>query len=107
MLMKTIPNIFGSTRGACELDFSGEVVAAGPDAPTNLAEPGTPVWGTKLITTVMMDHAGTLAEYVKVDGSLVAPLPKCLSAEEASGLAVVGSTAIQVNSGFDSITISS
>jgi NADPH:quinone reductase-like Zn-dependent oxidoreductase len=96
LLMKLIPSVFVSTWGAPELDFSGEIVAAGPDAPTALTEPGTPVWGTKLIPSVLKDHAGTLAEYVKVDSSTVAPLPKVLSAEEASGLAVVGSTAIQM-----------
>ena len=94
--MKLIPSIFVGTWGAPELDFSGEIVAAGPDAPTALTAPGTPVWGTKLITSTMKDHAGTLAEYVRVDGSTVAPLPKVLSAEEASGLAVVGTTAIQM-----------
>ena len=96
LLMKLIPSFFVGTWGAPELDFSGEIVAAGPDAPPALTEPGTLVWGTKLIPSVMRDHAGTLAEYVKVDGATVAPLPKVLSAEEASGLAVVGSTAIQM-----------
>lgn len=39
------------------------------------------------------DHYGTLADSVNVDAALVAPLPRGLSAEEASGLASVGSEA--------------
>lgn len=50
----------------------------------------------KQLTSAVMDHAGTLAEYVKVDGTTVAPLSKGLSALDASGLAAVGGTALQM-----------
>jgi NADPH:quinone reductase-like Zn-dependent oxidoreductase len=74
------------------LDFSGTVVAAGPDAsPADVSEPGTKVCGTLAISLVAIGR-GTLAEYVLVPASLVAPCPKAMSLAASSGLGVVGQT---------------
>ncbi|KAK3369696.1 hypothetical protein B0T24DRAFT_533570 [Lasiosphaeria ovina] len=75
------------------MDFAGEVVAAGPAAPPELAAPGTRVAGAMGVAQVAFGK-GSLAEYVLVPAHLVAPVPAKLSDAEAAGLfGIAGQTA--------------
>lgn len=93
--MGLLPSILGSTWTALEFDVAGTVIAAGPSASASVPV-GTVVWGYKDVFPTILEHSGTLAEYVVTDSSLVAPLPKGQTAKEAAGLGIVGGTALQL-----------
>ena len=71
-------------------DYAGTVQFAGPLAPKKYA-PGTQVCGC-LSLKYILTGKGTLAEYLIVDSSIIAPKPSTLSSAEASGLGVTGQT---------------
>ena len=72
------------------LDFSGVVV---DPAPGNGIDVGAKVWGS---VPAMKSHAtGTVAEYVVVTADRIGPRPPGLTASEAAGFVVAGTTAIR------------
>jgi NADPH:quinone reductase-like Zn-dependent oxidoreductase len=78
-----------------ELDLSGVVEIAGPDAPANL-QPGTHVFGSvPLMPNYIVYGAGTMAEYTVVGADHVAPVPKAegFGLAEAAALNSNGQTA--------------
>ena len=75
------------------LDFVGHVVQAGPSAPAELSAPETAVCGALSVSLVATGH-GSLAEYISVPASLVAPAPKGLDLRAAAGLGITGQTAV-------------
>jgi NADPH:quinone reductase-like Zn-dependent oxidoreductase len=81
-----------------EFECSGTVVAAGPDAPAELREPGTLVTAFRHIPSVVRGK-GLLAEYVKIPAELaVFPLPEGLRGrmKEAGAMTGVGQTALKM-----------
>jgi len=73
------------------LDFSGVIVGTGPDSKL---EVGTRVCGAMSVG-VHARNVGSLAEYVVVPDSLVAVVPEgMMGMREASGLGIVGQTAV-------------
>ena len=72
------------------LDFSGVVVAAGPDSSLEI---GTRVCGAMSVG-LHARNVGSLAEYVVVPEGLVAVVPAGMEMREASGLGIVGQTAV-------------
>jgi NADPH:quinone reductase-like Zn-dependent oxidoreductase len=72
------------------LDFAGHVVVAGPGAKL---EVGTRVCGAMSVM-VHATNRGSLAEYVVVPESMVAVVPEGIGMREASGLGIVGQTAV-------------
>lgn len=72
------------------LDFSGVVAQAGPECKL---EVGARVCGAVSVG-LHATNVGSLAEYVVVPESLVAVVPEGLGLREASGLGIVGQTAV-------------
>ena len=101
MLMKILPNPFGTTR-IPELDFAGVVTSVGPDSTSpnarNQLTPGTRVFGVTYGTPLQLLQgkvSGTLAEYIVAHKDAVAVTPDGVSSEVAAGLGAVGCTAIR------------
>jgi NADPH:quinone reductase-like Zn-dependent oxidoreductase len=75
------------------MDFAGEVVAAGPQAPAHLAAPGTRICGAYNTAPIVRGN-GTLAEYITVPASVVAQQPAGWTGGAAAGLGgIAGQTA--------------
>jgi NADPH:quinone reductase-like Zn-dependent oxidoreductase len=72
------------------VDFAGEVAGAGPGAGD--LEPGTLVWG---YLGGGMPATGTMADYVVVRRSRLAPAPTTIDLVTAAAVPVVGLTAVQ------------
>jgi NADPH:quinone reductase-like Zn-dependent oxidoreductase len=83
-LINIIPSLpFLSRPYIPEMDLSGIVELAGPDAPADL-KPGTHVFGSvPLLPNYVLYGAGSMAEYAIVPADYLAPVPKA----EAFGLA--------------------
>lgn len=83
-----------------ELEFSGEVVAAGGGAPPEVRDIGTHVIAFQTIPGMVLGH-GVLAEYVRLPGSQVAPLDAAVDLAPASGVIGAGCTGLKMirNSG--------
>jgi NADPH:quinone reductase-like Zn-dependent oxidoreductase len=97
-LQKTIPSWLPFRYQAVPgLDFSGDVVAAGPDSPIKV---GTQVCGSISVGLAFFG-TGSLAEYVTMPAELAAVKPPNVSAREASGLMGVAgqTTAVMVRDG--------
>ncbi|KAK8123665.1 hypothetical protein PG999_003583 [Apiospora kogelbergensis] len=105
-LMATFPSWLPWRRNPIAgLDFVGEVVAAGPQAPPALAVPGTLVCGALGVRQAFFG-AGTLAEALVVPAELVAAVPQRFLASStrggggdlraAVGLGITGQTAALV-----------
>ena len=91
--LSLIPSWLPFRRSATPgLDFAGEVVAAGPAVPADLAV-GTQVCGALGVAQVAFG-TGSLAEYVVVPAHLVVAVPRGLGLDAAAGLhGVAGQTA--------------
>jgi NADPH:quinone reductase-like Zn-dependent oxidoreductase len=101
MLMKILPNPFGTTR-IPELDFAGVVTSIGSDSTKpsarNQLTPGTRVFGVTYGTPLQLLQgkvSGTLAEYIVAHEDAVAVTPDGVSSEVAAGFGAVGCTAIR------------
>jgi len=101
MLMKILPNPFGTTR-IPELDFAGVVTSIGSDSTKpsarNQLTPGTRVFGVTYGTPLQLLQGkvnGTLAEYIVAHEDAVAVTPDGVSSEVAAGFGAVGCTAIR------------
>lgn len=82
-------------RPVAGFDFAGEVLAAGPDAPPDLAAVGTPVCGALGVGPVLRGE-GTLAEVITVPAHLVAPRPATWAPAAAVAAGITGQTAAVV-----------
>jgi NADPH:quinone reductase-like Zn-dependent oxidoreductase len=80
-----------------EIDFCGEIAAAGPRVPADISTPGTRVFGNVTVNQ-MISGGGAMAEYILVDAvaACVRPPPPSLSLAEAAGLSSNGQTALQM-----------
>lgn len=76
------------------MDFCGRVVTTGPGA-THLSE-GQLVYGCHSRPTKF----GTLAEYLSISASLIAPLPDGVEVDHAAGVGIAGQTAYQTLLGY-------
>lgn len=76
------------------MDFCGRVVTAGPGAAH--FEPGQLVYGCHSRPM----RFGTLAEYLIISGSLIAPVPEGVEIEHAAGVGIAGQTAYQSLVGY-------
>lgn len=95
IMMQLCPFLLRSKPAIPELDFSGVIVAAGTDVPrSRRLLPGTPVFGSVVVTAHLKAGAGALAEYVVVDHASVVQKPANISFEEGAGLGVAGCTAL-------------
>lgn len=101
ILMKILPNPFGTTR-IPELDFAGVVasVGSGSTSPStrNQLTPGTRVFGVTYGTPLQLLQgkvSGTLAEYIVTHEDAVVVTPDGVSSEVAAGFGAVGCTAIR------------
>jgi hypothetical protein len=95
-VMATIPAFLRWWRPVIpEIDFAGEVAAAGPRAPPNVAAPGTRVFSTVSALQSVVGGQGSLAEYVLVDAraAVVHPAPRNIPLEASAGLGGNGQTA--------------
>jgi NADPH:quinone reductase-like Zn-dependent oxidoreductase len=106
LMMQLLPPIFRTKPCIPELDFSGHVVQVGrgvsPDSPSSCS-PGAAVFGSILVGAHVRG-SGALADYVVADTAADKPSVLCLpirdessfSLEQAAGLCVAGSTAIDL-----------
>ncbi|PLB49034.1 zinc-binding oxidoreductase [Aspergillus steynii IBT 23096] len=102
IMMNLIPSIFRNPSTIAETDFSGVVVSTGKKVPVSRAPnsnrsfpPGTAVFGSIPVPQHLLG-SGALAEYVVVDMASVARKPESFTFAEAAGLAVSGSTALDL-----------
>jgi NADPH:quinone reductase-like Zn-dependent oxidoreductase len=87
-----------------ETDFSGTVIALGDAIPRTPLEAyparffdvGTPVFGSVSVSAHLKTGMGTLAEFVEVEMDDLARRPARVDAAEAAGVAVSGSTALEL-----------
>lgn len=95
--LSIVPAFLSAQDAIPELECSGAVVAAGPDAPANLREPGTLVAAFQSPLDVMRGR-GLLAEYVKIDAETVMVVPESLRErmKEVGGLTCAGQTALKM-----------
>jgi NADPH:quinone reductase-like Zn-dependent oxidoreductase len=94
-LTSIVPSVpFLSRPYTPELDFSGVIELAGPDAPSSLT-PGAQVWGSPTLQDFMLYGHGALAEYVLVPAICIALVPKApgFGLAEAAALNGNGQTA--------------
>lgn len=102
MVMKLLPNPFGTQKVALELDFAGVITATGSNATRASSRseltPGTRVFGATYGTPLQLIQgkvSGTLAEYAVVHEDAVAVTPDLVSSRVAAGLGAVGCTAVR------------
>ncbi|CAK7209390.1 hypothetical protein SBRCBS47491_000425 [Sporothrix bragantina] len=97
LFLKSFPSfpIIGSSVWTPELEFSGEVVGAGSRAPPEVRDVGSHVIAFQSIPAMALGH-GVCAEYVRISGSQVAPLPASVDFAEASGVVGAGCTALKL-----------
>jgi NADPH:quinone reductase-like Zn-dependent oxidoreductase len=95
--MKLMPILpFGGPR-LPELELSGEVVAAGDAAPSELREPGTLVAAFQDPPNLILKGSGILAEYVRLPGNNVVRIDgERVDMPAASGIHCSGSTALKM-----------
>lgn len=96
-MLGILPAFLSAQASIPELECSGTVVAAGPDAPSNLREPGTLVAAFQSPLNVVRGR-GFLAEYVKIDAKTVMAIPEGLRGrmKEVGGLTCAGQTALRM-----------
>lgn len=95
LLMALIPDTPLTRPWIPEIEFSGEIVAAGANAPPEVRDPGTHVIGFESVLNFAMGH-GVLAEYVRVPGSHVVRVGGGVDMVSASGINASGSTALKI-----------
>ncbi|KAJ5144701.1 hypothetical protein N7448_002093 [Penicillium atrosanguineum] len=96
MLMKTLPNLPLTGPWVPEMELSGEVVAAGENAPAELHDLGSHVIAfLNVPSAVLMGH-GVLAEYVRLPGCQVILIDGGVDMASASGINCSGSTALKM-----------
>lgn len=93
--MTIIPNTPFTRPWIPEIEFSGEVVFAGANAPPDVRDPGTRVIGFQSIFGYAMGR-GVLAEYVCVPGSHLARVNDKVDMVAASGINGAGSCALKM-----------
>jgi NADPH:quinone reductase-like Zn-dependent oxidoreductase len=81
-----------------ELDFSGTVVSVGASVASTRPDltPGSSVFGSVHIASMMKTGGGALAEYVAIEAERVVKVPEGMGMEEAAGLGVAGCTALEL-----------
>lgn len=95
--LNTIPSVplLGASTWIPELEFSGEVVAAGSGALPEVRDVGTRVIAFQSIPAMVRGY-GVLAEYVRIPSTQVAPLPESVDFAQASGVVGAGCTALKL-----------
>ncbi|CAK7201029.1 hypothetical protein SEUCBS139899_003730 [Sporothrix eucalyptigena] len=93
-VLPSIPFV-GSNTYIPELEFSGEIVGAGNSAPLEVRDKGTRVVAFQTIPGMVLGY-GVLAEYVRLPGAQVAPLPESVDYAQASGVIGAGCTALKL-----------
>jgi NADPH:quinone reductase-like Zn-dependent oxidoreductase len=96
IMMKAIPSLPFSGPHVPELELSGQVVAAGGGAPTELRTPGTSVIAFRNPLTAMLMGYGVLAEYVRLPSSQVCLIDPAVDMVSASGVHCSGSAALNM-----------
>jgi NADPH:quinone reductase-like Zn-dependent oxidoreductase len=94
--LQTLPALPGAPPLIPEIEFSGVVVAAGSQAPSELREVGARVVASQTIPSLVLFGQGALAEYVKVSAAMAFRLPDNIDLATASGMVGCGSTAIKM-----------
>lgn len=93
--MTLIPNTPLTRPWIPEIEFSGQVVAAGANAPAELRDPGTHVIGFQSILGYATGR-GVLAEYVRVPGVHLARIDGAVDMAAAAGINGAGSCALKI-----------
>lgn len=96
MLMQIMPSLPFAGPWIPEIELSGEVVAAGQNAPAEVRDPGTHVVAFQSIPSAFVMGHGVLAEYVRLPGSQVARIDATVDMASASGINGSGSTALKM-----------
>lgn len=96
MFLNTIPGLPFTGPWIPEVEFSGEVVAAGDSAPPELRVPGCRVIAFIKVPGDILLGNGALAEYVRVPGSQAARIDGTVDMASASGINGCGSTALKM-----------
>ncbi|PYI11007.1 NAD(P)-binding protein [Aspergillus sclerotiicarbonarius CBS 121057] len=96
MLIRMIPSMPFTGPWIPEIELSGEVVAAGAGAPSELRDPGTPVVAFQTMFSVIFMGHGTMAEYIRLSGSQVTRIDAAIDMAPASGISGSGSTALKM-----------
>jgi NADPH:quinone reductase-like Zn-dependent oxidoreductase len=95
MLMNLIPSTPLTRPWIPEIEFSGEVIAAGDNAPPEVRDPGTHVIGFQSILGYATGR-GVLAEYIRVPGKHLARIDPGIDMAAASGINGAGSCALKM-----------
>ncbi|KAL3472583.1 hypothetical protein BJX99DRAFT_235212 [Aspergillus californicus] len=100
-MMKVIPSLPFTGPWVPELELSGEIVAAGEAAPTELRSPGTHVIAFRNPLAAMLLGQGVLSEYVRLPSSQVTRIDAAADMREmdmasASGIQCSGSAALKM-----------
>ncbi|KAJ5691923.1 hypothetical protein N7462_001346 [Penicillium macrosclerotiorum] len=94
--ISTLPSLPFTGPWIPELEFSGEVVAAGTGAPPEVRDPGTQVVAFSNVPGTVLKGQGVLCEYVRVPGGNVTRIPETMDMAAASGINGCGSTAVKM-----------
>ncbi|KAJ5491585.1 hypothetical protein N7539_003152 [Penicillium diatomitis] len=95
LFMKIVPKTPLTKPWIPEIEFSGEVIAAGTKAPPEVCDLGVKVIGYESILNYATGH-GVLAEYVRVPGSNVVRASDEIDMASASGINGCGSCALKI-----------
>ncbi|KAH7371941.1 chaperonin 10-like protein [Pyrenochaeta sp. MPI-SDFR-AT-0127] len=96
IVMQLLPFIFRGSPAIPEMDFSGTIVAAGPDVPGDRVTPGVQVFGSIPLAQHVKSTSGGLAEYIVLEHTAVVKKPSGAPLSEVAGLGIAGATALEL-----------
>jgi NADPH:quinone reductase-like Zn-dependent oxidoreductase len=96
MTMKILPSLPFNSPWVPEIELSGEVVAAGDDAPAEMRNAGSHVVAFESVPSAIFMGRGVLAEYVRIPACQVAHIDAGVDMASASGISGSGSVALRM-----------
>ncbi|CAG7976223.1 unnamed protein product [Penicillium salamii] len=96
IMMKILPSLPFNSPWVPEIELSGEVVAAGGDAPAEMRKPGSHVVAFESVPGSIFMGRGVLAEYVRIPACQVVNIEAGVDMASASGISGSGSVALRM-----------
>ncbi|KAI9037664.1 NAD(P)-dependent alcohol dehydrogenase [Aspergillus affinis] len=96
LFFKALPKLSLTGPFIPELELSGEVVAAGENAPAEVRDPGTHVVAFEVAPLKVILGRGMLADYVRLPSSQVVRIDPAVDMASASGLSCSGCAALKM-----------
>ncbi|CAG8124424.1 unnamed protein product [Penicillium salamii] len=95
-MMKILPSLPFNSPWVPEIELSGEVVAAGGDAPAEMRKPGSHVVAFESVPGSIFMGRGVLSEYVRIPACQVVNIEAGVDMASASGISGSGSVALRM-----------